>query len=397
MASFRKFLFYYTPALLWAGVVFYFSSIPDLKVGMQLAFWEVMLRKIAHIGEYMVLSFLLWRIFFYGYGLSFFESFWRTNFLILLYAFSDEIHQHFVPGRAGKLVDVAVDFFGALFVLGMLGFLKSQKNATKYFLVGLGGAVFVVFLVFYLSEDAQRLQDNQVLPTKPLVPMERNVSNKEDPQVAEEILKEEPLNEKKTEEFTADNQELPEKILQEVPFTSQAPYALWDDIHEEACEEASIIMVNYFLEKKSLNKEIAEEEIQKLKDFQLEKYGTYKDSNMKRLVEIAEKFYGLENLEVVYDFKKEDIKKYLARGDILILPTAGRKLGNPNFTPPGPLYHNLVAIGYEGDVIITNDPGTRKGEKFRYNLDVLYSAIHDFPGDKDQIEKGRKAMIVASH
>ena len=31
-----------------------------------------------------------------------------------------------------------------------------------------------------------------------------------------------------------------------VPFTSQAPFALWDPLHEEACEEASLLMVYYY-------------------------------------------------------------------------------------------------------------------------------------------------------
>ena len=33
----------------------------------------------------------------------------------------------------------------------------------------------------------------------------------------------------------------------EVPFTSQAPYAIWDELHNEACEEAALITVNHYL------------------------------------------------------------------------------------------------------------------------------------------------------
>jgi hypothetical protein len=45
---------------------------------------------------------------------------------------------------------------------------------------------------------------------------------------------------------------MPEKILISVPFASQAPFAVWDEIHEEACEEASLVMVKYYLDKKAL-------------------------------------------------------------------------------------------------------------------------------------------------
>jgi uncharacterized protein YvpB len=97
---------------------------------------------------------------------------------------------------------------------------------------------------------------------------------------------------------------------------------------------------------------------------------------------------------VIYDFPKEDLKKYLAKGNPVIVPAAGRELKNPNFTAPGPLYHNLVLVGYDKNIIITNDPGTRKGRGYIYDMDVLYNAIHDFPGKPENIIQGRKAMIV---
>ncbi len=187
---------------------------------------------------------------------------------------------------------------------------------------------------------------------------------------------------------------LPEKIFIEVPFMSQAPYGVWDEKHEEACEEAAIIILKYYLDKKDLTKEIAEKEIQRMIDFEIQNYGDYKDSNAEQIVKLAKDFYGIENLKVIYDFKKEDIEKELAKDNPVIIPAAGRELGNPYYTQPGPLYHNLVLVGYSGNQIITNDPGTRRGENYRYNINVLYGAVHDFPGNRERIKEGRKAMIV---
>ena len=58
------------------------------------------------------------------------------------------------------------------------------------------------------------------------------------------------------------------------------------------------------------------------------------------------------------------------------------------------LYHNLFLVGYDGDKIIANDPGTKRGESYKYEIDILYNAIHDFTGYLEDMEKGRKAMIV---
>ncbi|TAK96069.1 hypothetical protein EPO05_02620 [Patescibacteria group bacterium] len=190
------------------------------------------------------------------------------------------------------------------------------------------------------------------------------------------------------------DQKIPEKMFVKVPFTSQAPFSQWDERHEEACEEASLLMVAYYLQKKSLNRDIAEKEIQAMINFQIKNYGDYKDSNAAGVVRLAKDYFNLDNLRAIYDFKPEDLRREVARGNPVIVLAAGRRLGNPNFTAPGPLYHALVVVGYDGQTIITNDPGTRKGEGYRYDLDTLYSAIHDFPGRLDDIEKGRKAMIV---
>lgn len=200
-------------------------------------------------------------------------------------------------------------------------------------------------------------------------------------------------------EITTDNSSKEElsrdEIRISVPFISQAPLGVWDQRHQEACEEASLIMLKVYLNNEKIDKNLAESEIQKIIDFQIAKYGDYEDTNAQETVNLAKDFYGINNLEVIYDFTKDDLIKYLSKGNPIIIPAAGRELGNPNFTPPGPLYHNLVLTGFTKDgLIITNDPGTRKGENYSYKIEVLYGAIHDFTGVKGDIKEGRKAMIV---
>lgn len=187
---------------------------------------------------------------------------------------------------------------------------------------------------------------------------------------------------------------LPTEILIDVPFTSQAPFGKWDAYHEEACEEASLVMLEYFLQNKKLTPALAEKEIQALIAYEIKTTKNYEDSTAEEVAKLGESYYGIKNLRVVYDFTVEDLKKYLAQKKPIIIPAAGRLLGNPNFKAPGPLYHNLVLVGYTENMIITNDPGTRNGKNYRYNIKTLYNAIHDFSGDKNKIEKGRKAMIV---
>ena len=60
----------------------------------------------------------------------------QLAFLIcVLYAISDEIHQLFVPGRAGQVRDVLIDssgsFLGIFLVMLFVRFLRKIRNKNK--------------------------------------------------------------------------------------------------------------------------------------------------------------------------------------------------------------------------------------------------------------------------
>jgi len=91
----------WAPIVLWAAVIFAFSSIPSLSSG--LGTWDLILRKVAHLSEYAVLGALLVR------------AIQRPAVAILvggLYAVTDEFHQHFVRGRHAAWYDVLIDTVG---------------------------------------------------------------------------------------------------------------------------------------------------------------------------------------------------------------------------------------------------------------------------------------------
>jgi VanZ family protein len=105
------------PVVVWAGVIFTFSSIPGL--GTDLGVWDTILRKCAHVTEYAILGALLLRAL--GRELPAFA-------LGLGYAITDEIHQHFVQGRHGAPLDVAIDAGGLM--LGILILRSATARAS---------------------------------------------------------------------------------------------------------------------------------------------------------------------------------------------------------------------------------------------------------------------------
>lgn len=182
-------------------------------------------------------------------------------------------------------------------------------------------------------------------------------------------------------------------LIKNFPFQSQAPLGNWDALHEEACEEASLILVKYWQGGKSISAQTMEDEIQKMVSWE-GTHGYSQDDTVAELAQIATDYYGMSKPKVQYSITIDDIKKAISENHPVIIPAAGRLLGNPNFTAPGPIYHMVVVIGYSGNTIIVQDVGTRRGDNYEYNQTIFFNAIHDWAGSKDNITSGRKAILV---
>jgi len=107
-------IFRWSRLILWCALIFYLSSIPNLKT--ELGGWDFVLRKIAHALEYGILYVLAFPLFGRGYEgeKSGFLRYLPALVFSIMYAMSDEIHQHFVVGRFCAPLDVAIDSAGAV-------------------------------------------------------------------------------------------------------------------------------------------------------------------------------------------------------------------------------------------------------------------------------------------
>lgn len=128
----------YGPALLWMGVIFFFSTdlfstgetgrflLPFLAWLFPWAAPETLdllhggLRKVGHLTEYGVLALLWYRARAYG------TAAWAPGaaalalLVAVAYAVTDEGHQAFLASRSGSIVDVAIDAAGAAAALLLL-------------------------------------------------------------------------------------------------------------------------------------------------------------------------------------------------------------------------------------------------------------------------------------
>lgn len=104
-----KILKLWLPVIGWGGLMFYLSSIPGLSSGLP---YDYFLRKMAHITEYAILTFVLYRAFKGTWNLGPGLLVLWPSLIAYLYAASDEYHQLFVAHRHGAFSDTLIDAIG---------------------------------------------------------------------------------------------------------------------------------------------------------------------------------------------------------------------------------------------------------------------------------------------
>lgn len=192
---------------------------------------------------------------------------------------------------------------------------------------------------------------------------------------------------------------LPERVVQTVPFAAQAPFGDWSDVRQQdGCEEASALMAVRWARGETLTNTAALAEIIAAADYQKKEFDEFRDTSAQdTATRIIKGYFGHDGARVATDVTVADIKTALAAGNVVIAPFDGQLLHNPNFTPPGPIRHMAVIIGYDDatDEFIVNDPGTRRGAAYRYPMTTLFTALRDYPtGHHEPITSLDKTIII---
>lgn len=186
------------------------------------------------------------------------------------------------------------------------------------------------------------------------------------------------------------NLRLPDSLNLKMVFYSQAPFSDWGMPWQEACEEASVLLVANTYLHKNWTREQFRDEILKLVDWEKQHFGDYKHTTVAQTAQILNEYLGLKT--VIHEAPSyADIKQILNRGHLIVMTFAGKRLGNPNYRNGGPNYHAMVIKGYkEGEKVITEDVGTKNGENYVFSWGVIQNALHDYA---EPIENGPKRMI----
>lgn len=113
--------------ILWMAVIYYFSDQPDLKSSLP-TLWDFIFRKIAHVSEYFVLTYLIFLAMRDSFHSSEIKIFFISFAFPFVYALFDEFHQTFVFSRHASLLDVGVD------AVGIIAFIILMKKYKTHYI-----------------------------------------------------------------------------------------------------------------------------------------------------------------------------------------------------------------------------------------------------------------------
>ncbi len=106
-----KFLRIWFPVAFYSGIIFYASSVPNLKPPLD---WP-QADKLCHFSEYGPFGFLLARAVRHtGVDFSTRKILWFVLLGAMFYSLTDEFHQAFVAGRTSSVADAMFDVVGSM-------------------------------------------------------------------------------------------------------------------------------------------------------------------------------------------------------------------------------------------------------------------------------------------
>lgn len=125
-----KFVKFWLPVFAWAVIIFLFSANPTTRAS-EIHWQDFIIKKSAHVFVFAVLTTLLYRAFI-NFDLAAKIAAKYSFLFSIVYAFTDEFHQSFTPGREPTLRDIAFDTVGVLLSLYLIiNYLSKAPKVIK--------------------------------------------------------------------------------------------------------------------------------------------------------------------------------------------------------------------------------------------------------------------------
>jgi hypothetical protein len=191
---------------------------------------------------------------------------------------------------------------------------------------------------------------------------------------------------------------LPDHILLQVPFTTQAPLNNWAQ-HQESCEAANLTMLWLYWHRDSsvvIDPHTADNYIR-----EIDSWKPQPDLNDTMTGELAEQHWGYSYRLVPNDPKV--IAQQLSAGRPLLAEVRTHGLGNSHYPGYSSHYeqtgwsvpHFVTIIGYDSAGVWLNDPGISWGRAYHITYAQLTHAIDDLDSHHPALSQGQVLLLIA--
>ena len=185
---------------------------------------------------------------------------------------------------------------------------------------------------------------------------------------------------------SAPNARAAEFINLPVPFTPEAPDGLMVKPWNNACEEATLVMLDEYYAGKTndvIAKPVAKKLILNYINIENKIFGYNGNTDAKEMVKLANEYSKYFEARVVTNPTITQIKDELKAKRPVAALVYGFKLQNPRilFSRSGSYYHTFVIKGFDEKTkeFIVNDNGDlKKGLDLRYSYDTIMDALADY-------------------
>jgi hypothetical protein len=185
--------------------------------------------------------------------------------------------------------------------------------------------------------------------------------------------------------------------VQNVPYSTQAPFGEWNDPRQQdGCEETSIVMAWMWANDISFTPDEIRMYITQMSDYENHFYGYYRDSSATDTANLMTAYFGHLNVRVNYNISVKDIKSALDNNELVITPINPRVISTTQYNRYT-TNHTVVVVGYDDadGTMIIHDPlrGTGYTKIPQANFEAALGDYHS--GQTHRADQYRtKSMIV---
>lgn len=174
-----------------------------------------------------------------------------------------------------------------------------------------------------------------------------------------------------------------ETVKLPVPYTSEIPNGSWVKPWNNACEEASIVVVSdYYFGYKSITKKIAIENMAPLFKIEDKIFGGNANTDAAQTAKLINEYTDASAV-IKNNPTLEEIKDELRNNRPVISFHYAKDLKNPNhrWRAGGSYYHVMAIVGFDDntqDFLVHDSGDPISGAYYRYSYNTIMNTLHDY-------------------